>query len=91
MHLIQLSSTSDDDEWEAEEEEPEIDSIHRDDLVEDLDPSVREGKFMLYWTTVVKTSYVTKYTSTSSLATVICTPSGFSLYSACSGGGKKKK
>merc|ERR1712083_744688 len=74
------------EEDEVEAEEPEIDSILRDDLEED--ETDREGKFMLYWTTVTKTSYATAYTQTSTIATVICTPSGFSLYSAC---GKKKK
>merc|ERR1712083_943906 len=58
-----------------------------EDEVEE-DEADREGKFMLYWTTVTKTSYATAYTQTSTIATVICTPSGFSLYSAC---GKKKK
>ena len=72
------------DDWE--EDEPEIDSVLRDDL--EGDASEREGKFMIYWTTIVTTSWTTKYTSTSSLATIMCTPSGFTLFSAC---GKKKK
>merc|ERR1712115_12639 len=72
------------EEEDTNKESPEIESILRDDVVDD--PTTRVGKFMLYWTTVVKTSWATKYTSTS--ATVMCTPSGFSLYSVC---GKKKK
>ena len=75
------------DDDESNSEEPEIESILRDDLEEDSDTSARDPKFMLYWTTVVKYSYVTKYTATSTIATVMCTPSGFSLYSTC---GKKK-
>merc|ERR1712083_849465 len=57
------------EEDEVEAEEPEIDSILRDDLEED--ETDREGKFMLYWTTVTKTSYATAYTQTSTIATVI--------------------
>ena len=81
FHILCVIRAADD----FESDEPEIDSILRDDLEED--ESEREPKFMLYWTTIVKTSYVTKYTSPSTIATVMCTPSGFALYSAC---GKKK-
>ena len=37
---------------------------------------------MLYWTTVVTTSFKTVYTKTSTLASLVCTPSGFP-YSTC--------
>merc|ERR1711997_63722 len=37
--------------------------------------SLRDGRFLLYWATSTSTSY----TSTSTLASLECTPSGFSL------------
>ena len=37
--------------------------------------SVRDGRFLLYWHTTTSTSY----TATSTLASLACTPSGFSL------------
>merc|ERR1711953_203669 len=42
----------------------------------------REGRFLLYWLTTTSTSATTSYTGTSTLATLECPPSGFSL-SAC--------
>ena len=41
--------------------------------------SNRDPRFMIYWTTIVKTSYSTSYTKTSTIATVVCTPSGFGI------------
>ena len=60
--------------------ETDIDSIIRDEWEEE--ESNRDPRFMIYWTTIIKTSYVTSYTQTSTIATVICTPSGFG-YSGC--------
>ena len=44
--------------------------------------SAREGKFLLYWMTTTSTS--TTYTATTTLSSVACTPSGFSI-SNCTG------
>merc|ERR1719362_2554468 len=42
----------------------------------------RNPRFMVYWTTIVKTSYTTTYMQTSLIATLKCTPSGFTLASS---------
>ena len=52
-----------------------------EDSIEDYSMS-REARALLYWMTT--TSTFTWYTSTSTIATIECTPSGFSL-SSCYG------
>ena len=44
--------------------------------------SERAGKFLLYWMTTTSTSTSTTYSSTSTLASLECTPNGFAI-SAC--------
>ena len=44
--------------------------------------SDRDGRFLLYWLTTTSTSTTTIYTGTSTLATLQCTPGGYTL-SAC--------
>merc|ERR1712059_76411 len=61
-------------------EEPEIESMVKEDMDDEAE---RNPRFMIYWTTIVTTSYSTSYTSTSTIATVLCTPSGFTLFSTC--------
>jgi len=55
----------------------DIESILREEWEEE--ESNRDPRFMIYWTTIVKTSYTTSYTKTSTIATVVCTPSGFGI------------
>ena len=77
--------------WRSEESpeaETDIDSIIRDDWEEE--ETNRDPRFMIYWTTIIKTSYTTSYTQTSTIATVICTPSGFG-YSGCGKWKRKHK
>merc|ERR1712004_346858 len=64
-----------------EEEEDMFDDIQGDlaGLENDL---ARNPRFMVYWTTIVKTSYTTTYMQTSLIATLTCTPSGFTLASS---------
>ena len=59
---------------------PNICIIRREDELEPgledaEEGSLRDGRFVLYWATSTSTSY----TSTSTLASLECTPSGFSL------------
>ena len=42
---------------------------------------VREGKFVLYWLTTTSTSTTTAYSTTYTIASLTCTPSGFGLSS----------
>ena len=49
---------------------------------EDEDPS-RDAKMMLYWVTT--TSTTTTYKHTSTLATLNCTPNGWTMYSCTAG------
>ena len=53
-------------------------------MIEDMeeDPMKRKAKALLYWMTT--TSTFTWYTSTSTIATIECTPSGFTI-SRCIG------
>ena len=68
----------------------EIKQINRDTAVslddeDDLDyelSSSREARLMIYWTTITKKSTTTSYLSTSTIASVICTPSNF-IYKTC--------
>ena len=39
----------------------------------------RQGKFLLYWMTTTLTSTTTSYTATSTLASLECTPTSWSL------------
>merc|ERR1711923_172680 len=59
-----------------------------DDLVDeniDLDGSIdrakvtREGKFLVYWMTTTSISTITSFSSTYSLASIICTPSNYAV------------
>merc|ERR1719391_62009 len=54
------------------------DSSPAEDLEEEGDQS-RDARLMLYWVTT--TSTTTTYTSTSTLATLNCTPNGWTMYS----------
>ena len=47
------------------------------DISSGLDIHEREGKFLKYWITTTLTTTVTTYTATSSLASLICTPAGY--------------
>ena len=49
---------------------------------EESTTSDRDGRFLLYWLTTTSTSTTTIYTGTSTLATLQCTPGGYTL-SAC--------
>merc|ERR1711923_101852 len=49
---------------------------------EDAAVAQRDGRFLLYWLTTTSTSTTTIYTGTSTVASITCTPSGFS-YSLC--------
>ena len=40
---------------------------------------VREGKFLNPWMTITTTNTRTTYTATSTIATVVCTPDGWSI------------
>merc|ERR1711881_542145 len=57
----------------AEEDVDDIESSQKD-LDED---EVRDAKFLLYWATTSSTS--TSYTSTSTIATINCTPASFTI------------
>merc|ERR1719293_548238 len=58
---------------------------HRVDDASDLmpsektEPNERQGKCALYWLTTTSTSTSTAYSTTSSIASLTCTPSGFGL------------
>merc|ERR1711918_289160 len=59
---------------EKEESSPEVESTK--------DEQAREGKFLMYWMTTTSTS--TTYTATTTISSLACTPSGFSI-SNCTG------
>ena len=81
--IISPASTHRDFEDEEEESNVDVDASKQisDEELE------REGKFLNYWmtTTVVSTSY--SYTATSSIASVVCTPVGYTEAN-CPGNGK---
>ena len=51
------------------------------DFDSEIDSS-RDPRLMIYWTTITKKSTTTSYLSTSTIASVICTPSNF-IYKTC--------
>merc|ERR1711902_197255 len=61
---------------------------HRVDEASDLmpsektEPNERQGKFALYWLTPTSTSPSTAFSTTSTVASLTCTPSGFG-FSLC--------
>merc|ERR1711997_1032339 len=75
--LVEPALEGDDDE-EEEEEYTDI----QGDLAGHQSELLRNPRFMVYWTTIVKTSYTTTYMQTSLIATLKCTPSGFTLASS---------
>ena len=58
--------------------------VEEDDLESSqTSPSeIRDPRFLLYWMTTTSTSTTTTYTATTSVSSLECTPSGFTL-SAC--------
>merc|ERR1712014_36739 len=62
---------------EKEETDTEIESG-----AEDVENSRRDGRFLLYWLTTTSTSTTTIFTATGTIATLACTPAGYTL-SAC--------
>merc|ERR1712014_104298 len=64
-----------DSPMEKEETDTEIESG-----AEDVETSRRDGRFLLYWLTT--TSTTTIFTATGTIATLACTPAGYTL-SAC--------
>merc|ERR1739842_58547 len=67
---------------EQNSEDADVDSLEDDNLVKsghDDSDYQRDGRFLMYWKTTTSTSTSTSYTATSTLATLECTPSGFSL------------
>merc|ERR1712110_329983 len=73
-----VESAPDGDEDEEEEEFADI----QGDLSGDQSELSRNPRFMVYWTTIVSTSFTTTYMQTSLIATLACTPSGFTLASS---------
>merc|ERR1711997_109502 len=73
--LVEPALEGDDDE---EEEYTDI----QGDLFNPQGELSRNPRFMVYWTTIVSTSYTTTYMDTSLIATLKCTPSGFTLASS---------
>merc|ERR1711923_231573 len=65
----------------GEDEEEEFDS-KIESGAEDAAVAQRDGRFLLYRLTTTSTSTTTIYTGTSTVASITCTPSGFS-YSLC--------
>merc|ERR1712083_306540 len=58
----------------------DIDENNKDDIsdiISGLDLSQKEGRFLNYWLTTTITTTFTTFTATSSLASLICTPAGF--------------
>ena len=55
------------------------------DALADIDGSIndakvtREGKFLVYWMTTTSITTITSYSSTFSLGSIHCTPSGYEL------------
>merc|ERR1712079_894590 len=67
----------DEDDILAEEFEREENLL--DSGLIDASGNDRKGKFLLYWKTTTLTSTTTSFSSTTTLGTLECTPSGFTL------------
>merc|ERR1712088_293006 len=61
---------------EEADSDPKLESGAEDPITSD-----RDGRFLLYWLTTTSTSTTTIYTGTSTIATLNCTPSGYTLNS----------
>jgi len=63
-----------------EDDKVDIENMEGEDLVESgMTDSKRQGKFLLYWATTTLSSTTTSYTATSTLASLNCTPTSFSI------------
>ena len=60
-------------------EEEDLEADDEAELESGLGSSERDGRGLLYWTTSTDISTSTTYTGTSTLASLNCTPSGFTL------------
>ena len=69
---LNIRVTEDVDEV-VDHENTEVQSSHLDRL--------REGRFLLYWATTTLTSTSTSYTGTSTIASLECTPSSYTISS----------
>ena len=56
------------------------------DLISGMELSQKEGRFLNYWLTTTITSTFTTYTDTSSVASLVCTPAGYTN-DGCPGSG----
>ena len=64
--------------------QPEEDSENKNSgvasgLLEEEEQKKRDARFLLYWATSTVTTTSTSYTSTSTLASIECTPSSFTI------------
>ena len=66
--------------------ENEIDGGQEEDLSSGLDISEKEGRFLNYWLTTTLTTTITTYTATSSVASLVCTPAGYTVQGCPFGG-----
>ena len=60
-------------------EEEDLEADDEAELESGLGSSERDGRGLLYWATSTDISTSTTYTGTSTLASLNCTPSGFTL------------
>ena len=47
------------------------------DIISGMEISQKEGRFLNYWLTTTITTTFTTYTATSSVASLVCTPAGY--------------
>ena len=71
--MMMYTRVTDDVDELVDNESTEVQSSHSDRL--------REGRFLLYWATTTLTSTSTTYTGTSTIASLECTPSSFTISS----------
>ena len=77
MKIQYNRAEKDEDDILAEEFEREENLL--DSGLIDASGNDRKGKFLLYWKTTTLTSTTTSFSSTTTLGTLECTPSGFTL------------
>ena len=72
---IESSQVRTEDKLTAEDEDEALES----GLTDDDEEKQRNARFLLYWATTTSTTTTTSITGTSTLASIECTPSSFTI------------
>ena len=89
--LVSDTKSAPSDLIEATPKYNDEDIMEDNDSEPELDGTERDAKIFNYFMTATKTTTFTSYTATSTLASILCTPEGWTMPACAGSAGKKKK